>query len=40
MNGMSKPKNMLINMILKVNACLSKFLKPNEAKISEVSLNP
>ena len=38
MNGMSNPKNMLINMILKVNTCLLMFLKPYEAKISEDSL--
>ena len=35
---MSKPKNMPINIILKVNTNLSKLLKPNEDKILEVSL--
>ena len=33
-NGISNPKNMLINMILNVNICLFKFLNPQDAKIS------
>ena len=35
MNGMSNPKNMLINMILNVIICLFMFLNPQDAKISE-----
>ena len=38
MNRISKSKNILINMILKTNIYLFKFLKPNDVKISKVFL--
>ena len=38
MNEMSKSNKILINMILKTNICLFKFLKPNDAKLSKVFL--
>lgn len=38
MNRISKSKNILINMILKTNIYLFKFLKPKDVKISKVFL--
>ena len=38
MNQISKSKNILINMILKTNIYLFKFLKPKDVKISKVFL--